>query len=351
MTKETSWKIKNMGFICALLVVSIHIDWHEDESQLLWWGSQLIKGGMGAIAGIAVPFFFVVSGYFLAAHFDEDGWWKREVGKRIKSLVVPFYLWTAISLVATIPLSIVADLIAHRPFGTNIVLSVDWLRTLGVDLSNVPMLGPLWYVRCLFLFVLISPVFKWGVRKVKWRWIATVFLVYAVSSGILGTVDVDQRTPIMKFFCYGFSLSGVFYFSTGVFIRKFGLRRLTNKQAYMMFALGLLLLIGRNTGLYFLQCKFYGIGFIIIPMLLYSIYPFMPTTPWPNWLTSCAFPIFLMHPITFQYLSIVQKYMPPMCVEAQTLIQFVWGVTVPIAVAVLLRRFFPRTASVLFGGR
>ena len=348
MTKETSQKIKNMGFICALLVVSIHIGWHKDESQLLWWGKQLVCEGF---ARIAVPFFFVVSGYFLAAHFDEANWWKCEVGKRIKSLVVPFYLWTIIYIVATTPLSIVADQIAHRPFGTSIVLSDDWLRTFGVDLCNMPKLYPLWYVRCLFLFVLIGPIFKWGVRKAKWWWIATVFLVYAVSSGILGTVDVDQRTSIMRFFCHGFSLSGVFYFSAGVFIRKFGLRRPTNKQTYMMLALGLLLLIGTKAGLYFWQCKFYGIGSIIVPLLLYSIYHFMPTTPWPNWLTSCAFPIFLMHPITFQYLSIVQKYMPPMCVEAQTLIQFVWGVTVPIAVAVLLRRFFPKTASVLFGGR
>ena len=349
MTKETSWKIKNMGFICALLVVSIHIDWHEDESQLLWWGRQLIKGG---IAGIAVPFFFVVSGYFLAAHFDEDGWWKREVGKRIKSLVVPFYLWTIIYILATIPLSVIADQIAHRPFGTSILLGNSWLRRFGLDLCDYPTLVPLWYVRCLFLFVLTGASFKWGVTKAKWWWLSAVFIVFAILSGVFDATAENERPLAVLFLSRGYSLSGVFYFSVGVFLQRFGFRRLSDKMAYAFLGIGLVLL-GVKVG--FLHAGYGKISVwfnsFITPFLLYSIYHFMPTKAWPNWLTSCAFPIFLMHSIALSYFGIALKHIPIVCVEAQTLIQFAGGAAIPIAVAVILRRFFPKTAGVLFGGR
>ena len=348
MTKETSQKIKNMGFICALFVVSIHINWHTDESQLLWWGRQLICEGF---ARIAVPFFFVVSGYFLAAHFDEANWWKCEVGKRIKSLVVPFYLWTIIYIVATTPLSIVADQIAHRPFGTSIVFSDDWLRTFGVDLCKSPILGQLWYVRCIFLFVLTGAIFKWGVSKAKWWWLSIILLLHIVHLAIFYPLPFDQRTSLLKFFRYGYSIEGMFYFSIGVFLQRFKARRLSDKMAYAFWGIGLVLLGVKIGFLHAGYGKISGCNSIIIPFFLYSIYHFMPTKAWPNWLTSCAFPIFLMHPIALSYIGSALKHIPIVCVEAQTLIQFVGGAAVPIAVAVLLRRFCPRTASVLFGGR
>ena len=130
MTKETSQKIKNMGFICALFVVSIHIDWHADESQLLWWGRQLIKSG---IAGIAVPFFFVVSGYFLAAHFDEDGWWKRENQKRIRTLIVPFMFWSLIYYAFISAVTICRNLYAHNPIDTDLYFNMTHI--LGFDMN------------------------------------------------------------------------------------------------------------------------------------------------------------------------------------------------------------------------
>ena len=52
-------------------------------------------GAMGAhgLGKIAVPFFFLASGYFLAGHLDEDGWYGRKVKKRVFSLVIPLLLW------------------------------------------------------------------------------------------------------------------------------------------------------------------------------------------------------------------------------------------------------------------
>ena len=71
ISAETSQKIKKMSFICSLLVVCIHVTWCADNTFSLGW---LIEQGVRqGIARIAVPFFFVVSGFFLAQHFEKRG--------------------------------------------------------------------------------------------------------------------------------------------------------------------------------------------------------------------------------------------------------------------------------------
>lgn len=213
---ETSQKIKNMSLLCAFLVASIHVGWtHGQSVSAGWFMYNAIKEG---VARIAVPFFFVVSGFFLAQHFDEGCWWSREVKKRVKSLVVPFLLWSVIYFVVPLPLSIVADLIAHRPFETNIYIlhGTNWLRLLGLDLTDYPLTVPLWYVRCIFLFVLTGYLFKIGVTRFKYAWLACSFVFLLFCNHL--PIEI-----IRKFFSMCYSANGIFYFSGGCFIQRFRL--------------------------------------------------------------------------------------------------------------------------------
>ena len=47
---------------------------------------------------MAVPFFFFISGFFLSGHVHEDGWVRRELRKRMKTLVVPYFIWVVIAV-------------------------------------------------------------------------------------------------------------------------------------------------------------------------------------------------------------------------------------------------------------
>ena len=86
VTKGLSRKIANMSFICAILVVSVHVQRPLDSPFISHW----IADG---ISGIAIPFFFITSGFFLVGHVDQGGgWWKRAVGRRFWTLMVPFLL-------------------------------------------------------------------------------------------------------------------------------------------------------------------------------------------------------------------------------------------------------------------
>lgn len=343
ISESSSQKIKNMSLLCAFFVVSIHIEWTHDQSLSLgWFIYNAIKGG---VAGIAVPFFFVVSGYFLAQHFDEEGWWSREVKKRIKSLVVPFLLWSIITLVATLPLSIVADLIAHRPFGTSIYIFNDcnWFRLFGFDLTDFPLHVPLWYVRCLFLFVLTGSLFKICVTRFKYAWIACAFVFLLVCNHL-------PTENLREFFRMGYSAGGIFYFSIGVAIQRFSLGGESRRVAIICGIVGFSLLVAKLLFAFNSWRGGIAIGKIMLPFLIYFTWHFMPTTKLPNWLTSCSFPIFLMHTVLFPHIVIVLKHLPIEGLSKDFAV-FFGGILGSIVITLVLRRFTPKAATLLFGGR
>ena len=63
-------KIAAVSFLGALSVVLIHINVAAPMGTFSWWVYQLTANGF---CRWAVPFFFAVSGYFLAARVDDKG--------------------------------------------------------------------------------------------------------------------------------------------------------------------------------------------------------------------------------------------------------------------------------------
>ena len=346
VSAEASQKIKNMSVICAMLVVTIHVGWPKDVICPTWFINELVTQG---IARIAVPFFFVVSGFFLAAHFDERGWWARETKKRIRSLVVPFLVWSLLAYVLLAPLSIVADLIAHRPFGTNLTLADGrWINLLGFDLDKTPHLTPLWYVRCLFFFVLLSPLFKIAVHRFRLGWLIFAFIVTTVFSALPD--DPENRPFWSGFLRYGISLSGIFYFSVGIYLRRFNVRVRPTPLALACAVYGVGILLLRT----FVRLRgmelSVGVDCLLLPALMYAVWHIIPSRQFPLWLTSCSFPIFLLHMIFLWVMGIVIKHCP-IGIQAGKIVSCFAAIVASIVLTNLLWKRFPRLANFLFAGR
>ena len=340
MSDETSRKIRNMGLLCAMLVVGIHVVWPCDVPLSPgWFLHHFVKQG---VARIAVPFFFVVSGFLLARHFDEDGWWEREVAKRVRSLLVPFVFWSLAYVVATIPLAMIADPSAAGLFGMNAVRNFPYC-VLGFDLTDHPMLVPLWYVRCLFLFVLAAGVFKFLVVRFGIAWLACAFLLSLLAEHL-------QDEFWWGLFSRGVSASGVFYFSVGMYLQRKTPGRIPAWAAVVCAAAGLSLLAAGVLSAHMGWSCERDLRAMSLPLLAYATWRFVGAARLPDWLVRCSFPIYVMHFIALAYFWTLGRRLSLNTVLFSAL-SCAGGIAASVASAALLRRLAPKFAAIVFGGR
>lgn len=347
---ELSAKIRNMSFVCALLVVCIHCNVSLSVKHDVFWLMQLTTC---TLCEIAVPFFFMISGFLLAGKMQDCGWWRLEVSKRVKSLLVPFIIATVIYIALTIPIDAIkdmrhGDIFKHNPFVHGRVLEV-----FGLDFSSPPILAPLWYLRALFMLVVLSPLLKWLIGVSRGFVVPAAFVAYYLLSPIVDGEPVRaEMGKIYGFFRYGFSLEGLSYFSLGMVFRRWRINMdlARNAQFALILALsGLAMSVWRTVLVYRgMQPSVHWTVFAI-PCYLFSIFHFVPTKPFPPILTVNSFAIFVVHYFpNFVFSRCVGKAAKHW---HTMLLNFAFVVPVTLFICEALRRKCPRFAKVLFGGR
>ena len=330
---EISNKLANMSFVCSLLVVLVHI-WHPKVGSASWWIYELTS-----FREIAVPFFFCASGYLMAGHIGESDWWRKEFSKRVRSLIVPYFVW---SLLWKGRPGMLGPSISH-PVSR---MLVDWVNLYTLFGWN-PFLPPdpehLWYLRSLVLVVAASPIL---VRFLKWKPYMVLGIALLNVFFYRGNTYDTWGYLIDRTFACGF----LFYFLLGVALRQEYIKiRFSVKPVFtFMFAILLWLIFhalavtaaGKSVQLPLTQLS--------TLVWLYGFWQIMPSVSWPKGLTSLAFPIYLSH-WTFVILFVNTFF------SNATPLTLIIKATVAVAgsliVAYGLREIFRGNSKFLFGGR
>ena len=217
ITQALSNKIKNASLVFALLIVALHFYLRFERGSVMWFLNQVI---CDVFARTGVPFFFIVSGFFLSRHIGERGWYRHETVKRIRTILVPLFLLSFSAFLCYTSLSILGNLIHGRFAYAGIDISfATVVSALGINPYAFPAISALWYLRSLFLFVLISPL----LYRSKGGVIAILFVMYWL---VCPSRDICDIYPILFPLRAFFSLEGLFYFTVG--LKIISLRNTTN---------------------------------------------------------------------------------------------------------------------------
>lgn len=337
ITEELSNRLSNMAIVCAALVVIIHCRPRFEFDSFGWWIQQLLENG---VCAIAVPYFFTASGFFLAGHVGEPGWYRREAQKRVKTLLLPFVLWLSIFFIPDSLWNVWKGQLTWSQ-----ILSVpNLLDFYGVSLGELPGLTPLWYLRGLFILVLLSPLLHSFLRFGRMG-LVVLFMVYGlVCPGPAGEGLLHDLT------LYGIlPAAGIFYFTLGMALRERVIAWSVPREAlpYIAIAGGLLVFLQPSA-----CCErlwyFQYFGWLSIPFLLLGLWMVIPSNRWPTWLTGSAFAVYILHRFFFQIAKTIVG-------GNDTVLRYafiaVFMFSVALAVSVVLHKFLPRVSKVLFGGR
>lgn len=192
-----------MRFPLAIMVVAIHTYFCEalkapgnvDVPFTGVWAHELIRFFSIVLTDAAVPAFFVMSGYLFFMKTKPNSTEKYDWGGHLQkmkrkclTLLVPYLLW-----------NLVAFIVEPSHFSKSPMEIITGFY--GVD-GHGPWDGPLWFMRDLFLMMLIAPLFEWSIKRLKWVLPLVLWCIYA-SDYFGGNIVPGLSYVSLAFFSIG----------------------------------------------------------------------------------------------------------------------------------------------------
>lgn len=198
--KEISETIKFMRFPLAVLVVFIHASGMGRVHLLM----------ARIVPQIAVPLFFVISGYLFFCDIKTWNWskYKEKLHKRFFSLLLPYIMWITLWLLFGAIFFSNGEYIEyikdHLNLGSFVHCNItdtgyiDWNGHMGM--MRVPLLIPFWFIRDLIIVVIFSPAIYWLLNKFGAGYVSILLLMYVA---MLNPLDGYLDTRALVFFSLG----------------------------------------------------------------------------------------------------------------------------------------------------
>ena len=162
MDKYISYKIKNISFLLTILVVILHAYNLESNPDIntISFIQKFISYG---IATIAVPIFFMISGFLFFYNFESSVEnWIKKYKSRFKSLFIPYFIWCTSCMIILYSIQLIPML---KGFFSNMILSEFSFQEILKYTYKYPIPFQLWYISALIECVIISPLIYYIIKK------------------------------------------------------------------------------------------------------------------------------------------------------------------------------------------
>ena len=198
LTARQTGVINAIRCLLVLLVVMIHVlpnqdnvlDYRDFPSFSFSFVTELLSHNL---ARIAVPCFFVFSGYFFFYSFDgilTTKWYGGKLKKRLRTLLVPYLIWNLLIIGIVLLKNCVLFPGGEKDDFFNRFVELGVYGLMWGRPANLP----LWYMRDLLCMSLLSPVFHLLFRYLKGFGLLLLAVPYylMVDTGIpgLGSVSI-----------------------------------------------------------------------------------------------------------------------------------------------------------------
>lgn len=328
LSAANSHRLSNISFLCACVVVLVHVPWPRETV----WQQYLASGLRNSLAELVIPLFSTIAGFLLAGRVGEPDWWRKAVLKRVRTLLIPYVVWMSVAVV----LFWLCSGVRQIGFANS-----------GLNLFRQPLVVPLWFLRALFLLVLASPLIHAGLVRWGWRLLFVEYVAAFAVTMMLGLGYWSETEGWGCLFNNGLPLEGLLYFSLGLWLR---IRRpicIGQKTALASFLLALLAVVVQVLlHHYGISCPV-NVSYLVAPLFLIGIWYMTPTMAWPRFLVGTSFAIYVVHAIVLGVIWLIPS-LRRTCPFGLTVLL---GIVIPIVLANLLSLFAPRVARILFGGR
>jgi len=365
MDQFTSQKFRFYSFLSMVLLVFVHgynlnmryLQPFTVVSEHLTANTFIQYFLANGIFRFRIPMLFIISGYLYASRDDKP--YGQRVLRRVRTLLVPYLLWSAIGLLLTFVFehwSVTRWAVVEAnlgPFAEKRIAQYAWNEYL-LRLIVVPLPFQLWFIRCLLVYNLMYP------------WLKEAALRFPVV-----TFSVAGFLWLISFFGWLIEGEGLLFFTLGIWLNKtsFDIAKPPAWLKIAPLAAAWVGIAGVKTWLAF-QTQ---MNISILAPVLLVLYKFVVLSgmltmwfgadplvrffmgkQWFVWLSAFSFIIYAFHvplvnyalPIAFTAFNAVPYY--------RLLLFFLlplWVIGVCVLLGVLLRAAVPKVYGLLTGGR
>lgn len=337
VSPQVSARISNASLVAAVAVAFLHFGVESGQADAATPVRLLLRD----FSRFAVPYFFLVSGFLLAGHVEEPGWWCRETVKRLRTILVPYLVWSLLFGLFMLAAVAVPELRRSQSFDLSAWWQAKRFLLPGLDLCEPPLLLPLWYLRTLMLLVGVSDILVRllrGAPRVTLSFLGLAYLAYSVMIDRFPDLVAYDAVSLVR---QTISPEALFFFSFGLWLRGRAVVE-TRIRAWPFLSVAVALLVLRQlVG---------GVPYaLVVPFALVGVWRAVPETPWPRALTTLSFPVYLIH---YFFVILLVRGFPDAFSSGMRFAVAAFGIVVASAlVGSLLRRFPPPFAAILFGER